>query len=222
MELKAPSLVTAECYADQKYGLVTEGELLRELLEYYHSIHVYCGSFNPVHEGHKTIAQAVNHYARLDSEFTITPTLAMAEMCVAPRGKEIRTLELDQVREVSIELKLPVFISDKTYFIDKAEQLSKLWNRNHNITFHVGIDTLIRLINDTSEKEVNDMPCRFIYYPRAGYHNTWDFWKIRNAFVGYLSTYKYNGLSSTAIRENLTPKSEGCKVYYNGTCPRCW
>ena len=220
MELKAPSLVTAECYPDQKYGLVTEGNLLRDLLGYYGSIHTYCGSFNPAHKQHQTIAEAVIHYARLEARFSLTPVLAIAEMCIAPRGKNTRTLELEQVRQVSRDLKLPVFISDKTYFIDKLEQLHSLASKTINVCFHVGVDTLIRLIQDSSTVEVNKMPCTFIYYPRQGY--SLDRTGISNVFKGSLSTYEYSGLSSTAIRENLTSKSEGCKVYYNGTCPRCW
>lgn len=116
-------------------------------------LHVYSGSFNPLHEGHQAIFSAMRMY-------------------VGPRVFELSINRFDKppvtVDELSTRLAqfvgyAPVLITNKALFEEKAE----LINYCFDPVFHVGADTLIRImISYPSNEDIEKLACEFVYYDR--------------------------------------------------------
>ena len=140
------------------------------------------GSFNPLHEGHKIIAES---------------TKAMwnfFELSVNRDGKEF--LGVDEVWRRVEQFKdyCPVFVTNSPRFLQKAG----IFRSIKKLEFHIGDDTLERLIENETVLGVQGIKAKFVVYSRIGYipYDIPD--NVRWA-IPWRPFPK--GISSTAIRE---------------------
>lgn len=122
-------------------------------------IHVYPGSFNPLHDGHKAIYKAASYKARYQEVWGASYyELSINRFDKAPVGAEELGLRLQQFIGHA-----PVIITNVAKFSEKAGVL----RGDYKIVFHVGADTITRLLAHSSTVEVAGFNCEFIYYERV-------------------------------------------------------
>jgi nicotinic acid mononucleotide adenylyltransferase len=121
-------------------------------------IHVYSGSFNPLHDGHKAIYEVADCKARYYEVWGASYyELSINRFDKAPITAEELELRLEQFVGHA-----PVLITNVAKFSEKAGVL----RGKHKIVFHVGADTITRLLAHSSSMEVAGLNCEFIYYER--------------------------------------------------------
>jgi len=118
-------------------------------------VHLYSGSFNPLHEGHKAIFNAM--------QLMDASSMKMFELSINRFDKPPVTVEQLGVRLAQFVGYAPVLITNHSLFEDKAAALNSICMP----TFHVGADTLIRiLLSYPSNKMIETLGCRFVFYDR--------------------------------------------------------
>lgn len=117
-------------------------------------LHVYSGSFNPLHDGHKAIYR----------EATVWDKNACYELSINRFDKPAITPEdLERRARQFIYHGAPLLITNVAKFVEKAGVLR---TKGFNSVFHVGADTLNRVFEHASVAEVAGYNCGFIYYER--------------------------------------------------------
>jgi len=158
-------------------------------------IHLIPGSFNPLHAAHKAI------YDGIDAEEK------MFEIAIERTDKEFLVIDSLKARLDQFDGVAPILVNRWPYFIQKAGVL-----RHWTITFHIGIDTAVRLLQSTGVAGIQGISARFTIYDRfidgerLGIHNHRDFdgRSPLNCFRGDNRHHEmYMGLSSTQIRNSL-------------------
>lgn len=162
-------------------------------------IHLLPGSFNPIHAAHEALFRQmlVHHGDRAYCAY---------EMSMERIDKEFLEFEELESRLYQFIGNGPVFINRWPYFMQKAGIL-----RQWNLTFHVGIDTAIRLVEAHGIAGIQGVRAEFVIYERQ--------WENRvqgldscmvftnrtptNFSAGNTPEQSLTGLSSTAIRAGL-------------------
>lgn len=111
-------------------------------------ISVYSGSFNPLHEGHRSVFEKLKGTKYF-------------EISLARRDKEFLTLKELETRLQQFQWLGDVVVTNSPKFLDKI----KLF-KNCQTTFHIGIDTARRLVQDDGVTNIENMPCKFVVYDR--------------------------------------------------------
>lgn len=141
-------------------------------LPLYSQLHVYAGSFNPLHDGHKAIYKnmPVGNYCN-DGGYYSFSGIVHAGKVIGTSLFELSINRFDKppvsVHELEQRLSqfvgyAPVLITNVAKFSEKAGVL----RGNYKVVFHVGADTITRLLNHSSIQEVAGMNCDFVYYER--------------------------------------------------------
>ena len=117
-------------------------------------ISIYSGSFNPLHFGHMAIYKKMMGKRRLTHD-------RYFEMSIHRRDKPPVSLEDLELRLKQFVGVGPVMVSNLMKFVEKAGAL-----RDFRVTFHVGADTMTRIMADHSLPEIQGMNCKFVYYDR--------------------------------------------------------
>lgn len=159
-------------------------------------VHLLPGSFNPLHKAHEA----------MHKEMLRPGVFSCYEMSMERIDKEFLDFEDLRYRLQQFDSKGPVLVNRWPYFIQKAGIL-----RNWNLTFHIGIDTAIRLVEAHGMAGIQGIAADFVVYDRI--------WENRRqgldncmVFSGRtpMNFHKGNtpddallGLSSTAIRAGL-------------------
>lgn len=120
-------------------------------------MHIYPGSFNPLHDGHKAIYQA-----------------AYREVCREACGGSYYELSINRfdkapVTVEELELRLRQFIGHADVIITNVAKFSEkagVLRGYHKTVFHVGADTILRLMAHSSIHEIAGLNCEFVYYER--------------------------------------------------------
>lgn len=125
-------------------------------------LHVVPGSFNPLHDSHREIFQHAFSYLP-DLTVTAPPGLACYEMSINRFDKPPVTLEQLTERLQQFRGETYVLVSRASRFIDKIETY-----RPHvgKLTFHIGIDTIIRMKSDYGLRGIEDLKAKFVVYDR--------------------------------------------------------
>lgn len=157
-------------------------------------IHVYPGSFNPLHDGHKAIYQAADYKARYREVWGAAYyELSINRFDKAPVSAEELGLRLRQFVGHA-----PVIITNVAKFSEKAGVL----RGHHKTVFHVGADTITRLLAHSSPIEVAGLNCEFVYYDRLvnGTRVAFPNKMPVNCSRGPEISEELMGISSTALR----------------------
>lgn len=156
----------------------------------YEPIHLYPGSWNPLHEGHMEIWKSVENTANLLGH------ISAFEISISRREKE--TLSLDDLEERVGQFKHNILITNQIYFKGK---LQALININSNACFHIGFDTATRLLRDHSDLELEGYGCAFFVYSRE--ERSWrDLERKPSCFLEGHTAHEaeFQWMSSTEIR----------------------
>lgn len=102
------------------------------------SLHVYCGSFNSLHIGHKDIYKYMENWANQNGY-----TEAVYETSINRWEKPELSIEDLENRLAQFVDYAPILITNVARFIDKAGLFRKHF---HHIRFHIGIDTFTRMV----------------------------------------------------------------------------
>jgi nicotinic acid mononucleotide adenylyltransferase len=181
-------------------------------LPLYSQLHVYAGSFNPLHDGHKAIYKnmPVGNYSN-DGGYCSFSGIVHAGRVIGTSLFELSINRFDKppvsVQELEQRLSqfvgyAPVLITNVAKFSEKAGVL----RGNYRVVFHVGADTIARLLNHSSVQEIAGMNCEFVYYKRImnGTNIALPENMPYNCRKGAEIPEKLMRMSSTAIRNSLS------------------
>lgn len=159
-------------------------------------IHLLPGSFNPIHKAHEAIYEQMRR----------NNIYAAYEISMERIDKEFLSYDELQNRLNQFNDKGPVLIDRWPYFMQKAGIL-----RNWKLTFHIGIDTAIRLVEAHGIAGIQGIVADFVVYDRIwenrrqGLSNCSVFANRMpsNFITGITPDEALIGLSSTAIRAGI-------------------
>jgi hypothetical protein len=150
-------------------------------------LHVYCGSFNPLHDGHRVI------YDGIESPNKVYE-ISINRFDKEPLGCDDLRRRLRQFVGYA-----PVLITNVMKFVEKAGIL----RMDTKVTFHVGGDTILRILQHTSPMEVQGYNCNFVYYKRIEHGQVLEEPTVipRNCSRGFEIPNALMRISSTQLRE---------------------
>lgn len=199
----------------------------------YKSIGISGGTFDPIHNGHLTIAEKVRELFKLDKVLFI-PTGRPPHK----KGLEVSdpVHRMNMVREavasnpffcaLDIEIARPGF----TYTVDTLEQLKEMYGWNTKLFFIVGADVVFDLPSWKDHKKVFSL-CEFVAVYRPGNRRKDDFFKEiqrqRQEYgaIVHVAAIPAMEISSTDIRarvregksiKNMVPASVERYIISNG------
>lgn len=146
---------TLKRYIEQLYSgeicniLYSPDGQIKTNVEFCSPVHIYSGSFNPLHRGHKKIYEVM---PKKNSYF---------EYSLNRKDKDPHSIihTEDIVRQFSWYA--PLLITNAATFLDKIYYL----NAEHP-TFHIGYDTFKRVYSDYGHGGCHIIPANFVVYDR--------------------------------------------------------
>jgi nicotinic acid mononucleotide adenylyltransferase len=167
-------------------------------------LHIYPGSFDPLHDGHKEIFDSIKTDGSHEYKFYEISTKRFGKNNLSEFDI------LDRAKQFDYYAKL--LVTDKSLFIDKLS-LIKRHNPGVQIIFHIGDDTFVRLTQHHAPRVLENLDCGFVVYPRSleKLQEMKYLCDNKECFGNYyasnfminLQTRKYYHLSSTKIRNGL-------------------
>ena len=170
-------------------------------LEYRHNatIQIFPGSFNPLHDAHRSIFDAV-----CPPRFFPPSPSYLYEISICRYGKSDLDLPEIEKRLKQFQNYACVWLTRASLFIEKIGLMPTV-----NPHFHIGIDTATRLIKAHGPVAVQGLRAKFYVYPRANKDNKVEHIHdvVNPVPVNFLHADHPRpdliGLSSTQIRSNL-------------------
>ena len=150
-------------------------------------ISLYSGSFNPLHDGHKSVFNAIQG----DKYF---------EISIERRDKD--SLEHDELAKRISQFKwyAPIIVTNAPKYLDKIKIFGK-----KSLIFHIGIDTARRILQDDDIKTIEKMNAKFIVYDRridGVLRSLRNLRKVPKNFIqGSTPDIKYLHVNSTELRK---------------------
>nr|CCA25369.1 conserved hypothetical protein [Albugo laibachii Nc14] len=185
---------------------------------------VFPGSFNPLHDGHlqlmKIAAKLVQEYLKQSAFPPIAFEIAAGN---ADKGKVDENEILKRVSQFQNRSEsLPVFVTNATFFLEKAKLFRSSW-------FVIGADTAIRLVDSkyygdecqmaiTMNEIISTLECRFVVAGRW-VETSGRYWsameivenvipkQFRHAFLPISDESFRMDISSTELRKRATGKA---------------
>lgn len=119
-------------------------------------ISLYPGSFNPLHDGHRWI---------ISEACKIRPG-TVVEISLRRWGKEDLSFEVLRDRLSQFKSLAPVLVTSEARMVGKIGLLAELLPNKPRPVFHVGQDTLERMIEDYGEAGISGLAATFVVYGR--------------------------------------------------------
>ena len=165
----------------------------RSLFSYASETHLFPGSYNPLHEGHRGI------YDQIREDYY---KVKLYEISIERYGKENLTLEEIKSRLGQFNGYANILITNAPRIVQKAGLFY-----NNNLIVHVGIDTYDRMIQDYGVIGVQGISSSFVVYDRKidGQIQSIKDRKMipSNCSVGVCPKESLLGISSTNIRKGI-------------------
>lgn len=166
-------------------------------------MHVLCGSYDPLHDGHRWVyesidpdAMVVQRYASNGYAVAATTSSKYFEISTSRIGKEDLSQDELMKRLRQFTGYADVLVTSQPLFADKYEVLRPYADE---VIFHIGYDNYVRLVTVSGLKEVGQMGCSFCVWSRNGNHFTKG---PKNCFDAGLDAPPHLvGISSTQIRK---------------------
>ena len=151
------------------------------------------GSFNPLHDAHKAIYEATSAYIGIHKPEKI---VRVFELSIHRIDKEPLSLEELKVRLKQFEGYAPVWVTNASFFFEKAGLVSQ-WIRP---CFQIGFDTALRLVQHHGVAGVQGINASFVVHHRKinGVIKT-----LEDIHKEFFAIPK-NMSSSTALPESIT------------------
>lgn len=135
------------------FAVMPDGQIVdRDSADFFSSaapLHVFPGSYNPLHDGHKAIYKQIVGYQKA------------FELSISRINKFSLTYEELMERVNQFAWYAPILLTHHPKFVQKAGLLP-----DHQIVFHVGYDTAIRVAEQHNAAEIQGMRCTFVVYDR--------------------------------------------------------
>jgi len=133
------------------------------------SLHVYSGSFNPLHDGHLGIFKGLPDTGyRVDNNSSMYRERGVRafEMSLTRVGKGTMSMEEMKERLAQFIGVGDIILTNVAKFVEKAGVLRPYIYALGGLNFHVGADTMERLLSNLSIEEVQGYSCNFVIHNR--------------------------------------------------------
>lgn len=173
-------------------------------------IDIFPGSFNPLHEAHKSIFDAIPyHHLSIKKCFEISIQRVGKESipCFTDHDPD-NLLNSLYLRLEQFQGYAPVIITNAARFIEKVGVL-----RNYKPRFHIGADTLSRMIDDYTLRGIYGIASEFVVYDRIVDGNIIGLKSLcgssipENCKLGTTPNRNLLGISSTEIRNKQSKEN---------------
>lgn len=166
-------------------------------------LHVYPGSFNPLHDGHRGIYESMKEVACPSIHDSYNHVIVAFEISIGRVGKDFLSFEELSTRVSQFSNYAPVFITNAPRFIEKCS----LFSKHANVYWHVGVDTISRMKDDYTEMGIGGLRGTFVVYDRDIDDNI-EKWPLNFTYVPsnvYRAKIQHQpfGISSTKIRKAM-------------------
>ncbi len=140
--------------------------------KFYKKIGIMGGTFNPIHNGHLVTAQEALSQFKLDKVIFIptgNPPHKIENEVASAEDRYIMTVIATSSNSNFFVSRMEIDRKGKSYTIDTARQLRKIYGKNSLLYFITGADAILEILTWKNTGEIVSL-CKFIAATRPGYN----------------------------------------------------